>query len=164
MTRKHTRRTVHPLINPIELAVHRASKLSAQQRQELLQPAHAALERLGRGQGSVGVWQQAADVLNIAEALCELRIANNLASTIADAQAAIAALMDRVRAGRGWTLRGPELTALREGVWLYGVQLEHCSAGEHLQAIETVRRRIAGALAGNASPRARVHDTAGVPS
>lgn len=164
MTRKRTRRTMHPLINPIEMAVHRVAKLSPAQRVELLAAGRHALEALGRGQGSVATWQQFADVLNIAEALAELQIAGNLASTIAHAQSALAALMDRVRAGRGWTLYAAELTALREGHWLYGVQLDHCSAGEHLRAIEVVRRRISGALAGNASPRTRVHNADGVRS
>lgn len=157
MTRKHTRRHHHPLVNPIELAIHRACKLSAEQRVDLITPARHALQTLAEGRGSVAVWQQFADVLNLAEALCELRIANNLASTIEQAQAALAALMGRVKAGRGWTLYGPEISALREGVWLYGVQLDHCSAGEHLRAIEIVTNRIRGVLAGNASPRATVH-------
>jgi len=162
MSRKHTRRTVRPLINPIEMAVHRVAKLSPSQRVDLLAAGRHALEALGRGQGCVVVWQQFADVLNIAEALAELQIADNLADTIAQAQAALASLMDRVRDGRGWTLYAAELVALREGHWLYGVQLDHCSAGEHLRAIEVVRRRISGALAGNASPRTRVHNAEGV--
>ena len=74
-----------------------------------------------------------------------------------DAQAALAALITRVQAGSGWTLYGPEVRALREALWLYGVQLDHCSAGEHRRAIALVRERISQALAGNAGPRARVH-------
>lgn len=157
MTRKHTRRHHHPLVNPVELAIYRACKLGAEQRVDLIAPARHALETLAQGRGNVAVWQQFADVLNLAEALCELQIANNLASAVHQAQAALAALIGRVKAGRGWTLYGPEIAALREGAWLYGVQLGHCSAGEHLRAIEIVTNRIRGVLAGNASPRASVH-------
>lgn len=161
---KHKPRVPRPLVNTMQLATHRAGKLSTQQRAKLMTPAHAAAQALSRGQGSVEVWQQMADVLNLAEALCELRIAGNLSSTVDQAQAAMAALMARVKAGRGWTLYSAELKALRDGVWLYGVQLDHCSAGEHLQAIAMVRNRIGQALAGNAGARARVHDASGVAS
>ena len=159
MTRKP--RIPRPLINTMLLATHRASKLSAQQRRDLMTPARAALDALAEGHGSIHVWQQMADVLNLSEALCELRIAGNLRGTVDLAQAALVALMERAHAQqrRGWTLYGPELSALREGVWLYGAQIELCSAGEHLRAIDIVRNRITGALAGNASPRAVVHDS-----
>ena len=157
MTRKHTRRTVRPLVDPISLAIDRAGLLSAGQQAQLMVPARAAVEAMARGAGSVATWQQCADVLNLAEALCELSIANNLAATVTQAQAALANVMQRVKAGRGWTLYGPELAALREGLWLYSVQISLCSVGEHLRAIELVHRRISAALAGNAGPRARVH-------
>lgn len=157
MTRKPRRRTHYPLVNPIELARHRASKLSAAQRDDLLDPARHAIAALARGDGSKDAWQMVADVFNLSEALCELAIAGNLIAMVRDAQAALAAQMGRVQAGRGWTLYGPEIGALRDGLWLYGVQLTYCSAGEHIRAIELVRNRISAALAGNAGPRATVH-------
>jgi hypothetical protein len=161
MTRKPTRRKHYPLVNPMEIARHRASKLSPEQREDLLAPARHAIEALVRGAGTRDVWQQCADVYNLAEALCELSIAGNIVDMVHGAQAALAQLMGRVHAGRGWTLYGPEVGALREGLWLYGVQLSYCSAGEHLRAIELVRNRISGALAGNAGPRATVHQAPG---
>lgn len=154
-------RIPRPLINTMMLATHRASKLDTQQRADLMAPAHAAALALSRGEGSPEVWQQMADVLNLSEALCELRIAGNLRGTVDEAQAALGALMLRIR-GRGWTQYPNEIATLREAVWLYGVQICLCSAGEHLRAIEIVRNRIGQALAGNASARARVHDVGGV--
>lgn len=157
---RRTRRTPIPLINPIELAMHRAAKMTEQQRAELLAPGIVAVELLSRGAGSPDVWQQLADVYNIAEALAELRIAGNLPETLQAAQRAMAELARRVNAGRGWTLYAAELQALREGIWLYGLQLEHCSAGEHLRAIELVRRRVSAALrCKDSSRRVQVHDT-----
>lgn len=151
-------RQPRPLINTMLLATHRASKLSPQQQSELMISARAAVEALALGHGSVDVWSDMADVLNISEALCELTIAGNLRATVDEAQSAMAVLMGRAKQGRGWTLYGPELTALRESVWLYSVQINLCSAGEHLRAIDIVRNRITGALAGNASRGAVVHD------
>lgn len=151
-------RTVRPLVNPITMAIHRASKLDDRQRADLLTPAREALDALSRGQGNVEAWQAAADAFNIGEALCELRIINNLDDMLTQAQHALAALMDRVHAGRGWTLYASELTAMHDGLWLYGAQLGHCSAGEHIKAVRMVERRIRGALSGSASPRARVHE------
>ena len=157
MTRKKRRRTPVPLINPIDMAIQRACKITPARRAELVKACADALHQLLQGRGDNPGWAELADAMNIAEALCELQIANNLVDTVTQAQAALAAVIQRAKHTRCWTLYATEINALREGLWLYGVQLEHCSAGEHLRAMELVRRRIAGALAGNASARATIH-------
>ena len=44
---KHKPRVPRPLINTMQLATHRAGKLSMQQRAELMTPAHAAARAFG---------------------------------------------------------------------------------------------------------------------
>lgn len=159
MPRHHRPRQQRIALDPISLAMDQARKLTPTERAQLQAAARAGFEALRTGHGNVEAWQDLADVLNLAEALAERRIAGNLMDTVRTAQAALAALIHRVHAGTGWTLRGPELTALDDGLWLYAVQLNHCSAGEHRRAHAIVRNRISQALAGNAGGRTVVHAT-----
>jgi hypothetical protein len=81
----------------------------------------------------------------------------NALLTLDAAQHALAALMQRVHAGAGWTLSAAESRALDDGLWVYGVQLDHCSASEHRRAVRTVHNRIYQAARGNAGGRVVVH-------
>lgn len=156
MTRKRYR--PRPVVaNPIALAMHRAGKLAPDERQDLMHPAADAFALLKTGAGTVEAWQQIADALNLSEALVELRIGTNLSRMADDSQLALAALMQRVQSTGSWTLRAAEIVAIEDGLWLYGVQLRECSAGEYLRAVDIVRERISQALAGNAGARAVVH-------
>lgn len=152
------RRRHLPLINPVEMAMHRAARLSPDQRRDLLGPADQCIELLCSGAGSVDVWRQVADAFNLAEALAELGIARNLRDALRVSQLAMARISDKVRADLGWLVDEDAAHALRNGLWIYSVQLEHCSAGEHLRAIELVRNRVSAALAGNAGRGVQVHD------
>jgi hypothetical protein len=155
-------RVSRPLVNTVQLAIERARVPTEKQRADLLVPANEALLELTEGRGDVPTWQQMADALNLSEALCEFGIVNDRAAMGDRAREALGALMTRVRVGNGWTLYAQEVRALQGGMWLYRVQLEHCSHGELLKAFTTVRNRISAVLAGNASRRATVHDTNGV--
>lgn len=155
---KHKRYRPHRIdSNPMALAMARVGKLTTSQVHVITEPVKAALAAIGNGAGHVDAWSTLADAFNVAEALAAMRIANNLAPHIDDGQRALAALLDRVNAGEPWTLRGLEHAAVRQGVWLYGLQLSFCSAGEYQQALVNVHNRISQALAGNASPRTRLH-------
>ena len=132
--------------DPVLLAINRAALFTPQERSDLFAPVRDALDALRRGQGAPEVWRRLVDALHIAEALMELRIGNNLANDIDAALCHVAALQQRVRAGRGWTLYAHELASLDYAVDVYGAQLQVCSLGEHLQAEERVRRRAHAAL------------------
>jgi hypothetical protein len=148
-----------PVASPVLTAIAGAAVMPADAQRRLVGPGFEALADLRSGRGSVAAWQQLADRLNLAEALCELRIANNLADTVQSAHAALAAVIQRAQAGRGWTLFGPEVKALDDALWIYQTQLSLCSLREHQRAEDIARNRISQALAGNASARAVVHDS-----
>jgi hypothetical protein len=155
--RKHTRRRPLPLVNPVELAMRGAALLTPDERRAALNPSLAAMADMGCGRGRGAQWRELADALNLSEALMELQIAPNLRPDVEAAQAALGELMKRAQLLHRWVLRGPEMTALRTGLWVYRVQLEHCTVGELERAVTTVRNRVAQALAGNAGPRTTVH-------
>lgn len=143
-------------------AIARAAVLQPDAQRELLRPAFDALASLRSGRGNKAAWQQLADKLNLAEALCELRIASNLADQVQAGHAALSALMGRAKAATGWTMYGPEVKAIDDALWVYQTQLKFCSQHEHARAEDMVRNRISQALAGNASPRTTVHHAEGV--
>ena len=75
---------------------------------------------------------------------------------IDDAMRVLAAVHERQAERGSWTLRGPELQALDDGLWVARVQLEHCSLGEFERARKQVAQRIRHALAGNVPEGAHV--------
>ena len=68
----------------------------------------------------------------------------------------LAAVHERQAERGSWTLRGPELQALDDGLWVARVQLEHCSLGEFERARKQVAQRIRHARAGNVPEGAHV--------
>ena len=142
--------------DPVETAIALASKLLPTQRAVLRQPLRAALQLLRTGSPTAAPWNDRADGMNVAEQLARRGIASDRMPEILAAQAALHAVHTR-HAERGtWTLRGPELQALRVGRFFHFVQLNYCTQGELRDAITTVQRNVAQALKGNASPRARI--------
>jgi hypothetical protein len=138
------------------LAMSRAAALEDSQRRDLITPVRSALQGLRTGTGGWTAWSSLADAMNVAEQLCSLGIASDRTAAIDAAQAALAEVHARHAARQSWTLRATELQALEEAVLIHGIQLRFASQGEVSDAIKTVQRRVAAALAGNASPKARV--------
>jgi hypothetical protein len=132
--------------DPVSLAINRAALLTDQERHDTFTPVRQALSALRQAKGSADCWRCLVNALHIAEALMEQRIGNNLANDIDAALCHLAALQMRVQAGRGWTLYAHELASIDYAVDAYGAQLQVCSTGEQLQAIERVRRRTRAAL------------------
>lgn len=139
-------------VDAIQHAIDRVATLSDEQRAALGGPMQRAFEAFRAGQGNANAWADLADAMNVGEALAELSIAANLNTYFSQAQAALAAVHARHAGTGSWTLRGPEITALDDAVWAATVQLQHCSQGEMHDAITTVKRRMAAALAGSAAP------------
>ncbi len=75
---------------------------------------------------------------------------------IDDAMRVLAAVHERQAERGSWTLRGPELQALDDGLWVARVQLAHCSLGEFERARKQVAQRIRHARAGNVPEGAHV--------
>ncbi len=148
--------------DPIDLAISRATVLTIGQRTLLTAPMHKSLEAFRTGKATRHDWANLADAMNVAEQLSALHIASDHGETWERAQATLAAVHDRVAAGGSFTLRGPELSALDDAVFVHGVQLEHCSQAELEQAILRVKRRVEGALQGNVGPGTRVLNAGGL--
>jgi len=145
--------------DPISLAASGAALLSPDQRQALMLPALQTLDALRTGRGNEAVWSAMVDVLNIAEALVGLQIGTNLGEEIDAAQLVLLHLLHRANAGRGWTLYAEELRTLTYAVELYEIQIDHCSTGEHLEAVQRVIRQSRGARTAAANAHLPAHIT-----
>lgn len=149
--------------DPMGLAMTMAAKLDATQLPGMLQRIQARLDAFRTGSGNGEHWAALADSLNVAEGLAELGIAADHTDTFERGQQALAAVHGRAHGPRkSWTLRGPELQALDDALFVHGVQLQHCSQGELHKAVATVRRRMQQALKGNGGRGATVLHAAGV--
>jgi len=145
--------------NPVQVALMGAAKLPQLDRDTLRAIGEQALTGLRTGTGDrVGHWKSIADALNVAEQLSALGICSDQGSRdrIEAGQEALASLHARHHERNSWTLTGPELVAMGEGLWIHRVQLEHCSLSEYERAVTRVRRRTSQALAGNAAPGVQV--------
>jgi hypothetical protein len=152
--KRYVPRPVDP--DPVDLAISRAALVPQAGAEQLNSITRTAWQRLRTGQGTGADWCYIADAINVAERLVQLRIATDRAAEIDAAQEAMANLHARHAERGSWTLRGPEIAAIDAALEIHEVQLQLCTQGELQAAIHTVKRRIAAALAGNASPSARV--------
>jgi hypothetical protein len=145
--KRYRPRTVR--IDATQHAIDRVSVLDADQRAMLTQPLAAALEAFRSGRATLRHWCDLADACNVAEQLARQHIGGEpVVEVMLAAQQALAAVHARHQERGSWTLRGVELRALDDAEWLARWQLEQCSQGEIADAISTVKRRTAGALAG----------------
>lgn len=159
------RRSRPVYLNTFQRAAARSSLLSDQDRADLAAMARQAFDLVLRGgpaDGRTG-WCQMADILNLAEAMATAPAKHAIAADassrakIAAAQDALGTIHARAHGpAASWSARAAELDALREAVWLWGVQLEHCTVGELDSATKAVATKVRQALAGNAPRGVRV--------
>jgi hypothetical protein len=146
------------ILNPVAVAIEGAQKLCVKDRSNLQRIVDLALQAFRTGRDCAAQWRNMADALNTAESLARVGIASDDASRdrIDAAQRVLADVHQRHAEHGSWTLRGPELQALDDGLWVFRVQLEHCSLGEFERARHDCTERIRQARAGNAPAGARM--------
>lgn len=150
--RKRQAGAVH--LNAVERAINAARKLHADDVALLKQAMRTALDEFCQAKRPAAHWNTMADAINLASALADERICSDEGSRakLAAAEQVLADVARRAVARDCWTLRAAERQALDDGLWLHGVQLEHCSLGEYTRAYERTVNVISQALAGNAAP------------
>ena len=150
--RKRPRKAYRPRtgaveLDPVGLALTMAAKLVPAQVESIMRIVDANLQAFRLGHGNRSSWADLASRLNVSEALAQAGIATDHAQTFERGQQALAAVHTRAHGpAKSWTLRGPEIKALDEAVFLHRVQLQHCSQGELQQACQRVQRRSEQAL------------------
>lgn len=156
--RARTRFDRRVIVNPVAVAIEGAQKLRPDMRADIRGIVDQALARFRSGDDCHAQWRNMADALNTAEALARIGIASDQDSRdrIDAAQRVLADVIERHTQRGSWTLHGPELQALDLGLWVFGVQLDHCSLNELERARRDCTERIRQARAGNAPAGARI--------
>lgn len=140
LQQRHPRQRSDVQATPFEIALARAAALSPEKRAMFLDDASKGFASFKAGQGSMQAWLHLVDALNTSEALAQRHhIADNHIDVIRAGQDALEAVLARQRTS--WTLRGTEIAALDEALFIWRVQLDFCSVGEIAAARAYVARR-----------------------
>jgi len=155
----------HPRADNLALlkdARHDAACLDREEREQALQPMRAAFESFRRGEGSAEHLAHLVDLANFGRELSRRGIVSSHLHVFEAALAALVGLLQRravdqaMSRGTSWTLRGPEIAALEDALFFYGVQLQHASRRELRQAYRRVHAQAEQALRGNAGAGAQI--------
>lgn len=123
---------------PFDIALARASTLSPDQVAANIEPATHAFNEFKAGRGNLDHWRTLVDALNVGEAIAKRhRIGRDHLEKNHAGQEALAAVYSRQRTS--WTLRGTEIAALTDALWIWGVQVGFVSNGE----LEAARNYVA---------------------
>ena len=80
---------------PLEIAMHRAAKLTIQERGEVLAPSQAAFDAFRRGMGTDAHWARLVDAINVGLELTRRQIASDHGPTFDAAGQALTAAFER---------------------------------------------------------------------
>lgn len=136
-------------INNLEVAKHRAARLTAEERTRVLADARAGLQALIEGVATWEQWSKVAITVNVALAIERMAVVRGMQEHFAAADCALNAVFHRVDSGeRGaaWgkrtTLYFDEIAALREAIELHTLQLNYLSYTEFIAAAELAERNV----------------------
>lgn len=145
MTRKHTRRKVYALTDPIAHAIAGAAITDTASLDKLRMRELSAIESFRTGQASRQDWMAIADMLNICETLARDGIGPEAMDACERAQEALTAAFERHQATGRLGITGPELQAMRTGYEYHDLQRQSISRSRYEQAIKKTADRIRSA-------------------
>lgn len=150
MSKRKAYRPRQMSLNPMRVAINRAATLTKQERGMIMGEARPSFDRLREGRANRQDWCYLADAANVGEALSGIGICSDEASRkiLMDMQLALKSIAERVNASKCWTARGPELSAILEGLDRHELQLQFCSLAELQRAVDITRKQIQAARDG----------------
>ncbi len=128
----------------MDWAIAGVHKMPAEDQKAAMVPVWAALDQLRQGKATRTHWNDICESLNVAEALAELHIGDNLLPYFNAGHEALHQVALRMLAGGSSTCRASELAAIREAVELYALQLTLCTQAELSRAVRRVKALMDG--------------------
>ena len=131
--------------NALAVAVHRACKLSPEDRELVVAPGRRALAALREGRATHSEWTDLAAVVRIAQAIEKQGIVKGLQQQFDSAKTALQAIYDRAIRPDGWVpsaLYAQELNAISEAVRLHKFQLDQLGRGELIAALNATPKTL----------------------
>lgn len=144
MSRKHTRRKVYQLVNPISHAIAGAAITDTASLDRLRLSELSALEAFARGTGSAQELAELVDMVNVAETMANNGIGPEALPIIAAAQVAFGEAIRRQRELGKLGFSGPELEVLRHCFEYHDLQRSSISRSRYEQELRKTIGRIRG--------------------
>ncbi|PHM20964.1 MAG: hypothetical protein CK604_00710 [Curvibacter sp. PD_MW3] len=132
-------------VNTLEIALHRAAKPAAADREEVLNMLRQAAQALREGVATELQWSIIAGAVDVAKAIEHQGIVRGLAEHLASAEASLQTIYDRAIATGTWkptALHYYELDAVQTFVDLHTFQVNQLGRAEFLAAVDTAQARI----------------------
>lgn len=145
--RKHCRRTVRPLVNPIALAISGASVTPKDRLDQLRIRELSCIEAFRQGKANKEDWKLLADVVNIAETMSVEGVGREALPAIEAAQGALERAHDRFTDTGRYGIDGPGLEALRGLYEWHDAQRTAIARSEYERLIQLTAARMRTALA-----------------
>lgn len=143
--KKHTKRTVRPLCNPILVALQGAAITDSASLDKLRMRELSAIESFRTGAANVQDWRAVADFMNIAETLARDGIGPEALEACERAQEALSAAHERYTNTGRLGITGPELQAMRDCFAYHDLQRTSIPRSRYEQAIAKTVNRIKSA-------------------
>jgi len=140
--RKHTRRKVWSLVDPIAHAMAGACITDTTSLNKLRMRELAAIESFRIGRATPDDWHALADMLNIMETMCDQGIGPEALEACKDAQDALKRAHERHMATGRLGLTGPALENLREAFRFHDVQRTAIPRSDYERAIKRTADKI----------------------
>lgn len=147
-------------INPLQVAMFGASKLSPGEQLSKAARVRCAVEDLCASRGGMDAWADVFDTVNFVEALAREGLFRHARDFIEAQQQNLVSIMDRHKETGSNVLRPVECDTLRELAAVWAQVLGEVTCREFAAAEERVRRKVQAALRSKHSPGVRVLEAA----
>ncbi len=140
--RKHTKRRIYELVNPIKHAMEGAAFTSQQHLDALRIRELAAIEAFAKGQATVREWHEMTAMLNLAEMMAKRGIGPEVLVACQKAQEALIEAQQRFEKTKRMGTTGVGLQALRDLYEFHDLQRQSVARSEYESAIKAMTNRI----------------------
>lgn len=145
MSRKKCRRKVWALTNPIPLAIAGACITDDGRLDKLQMRELSAIQSFATGAATVDDWRAIADIVNLAETMCEMGIGPEVLPAALEVESVLQESHQRYQATKRMGTTGAGLQAMRELQQWHHLQRTSVSRSEYETAIERTLNRIRSA-------------------
>lgn len=142
MSRKHCKRKVWPLVNPIAHAMEGAAVIDIKKLNRIQLLELSALDSFARGRATKADWAALADMVNTAETFATEGIGPEALPSIAAANEALGNAHRRQSEGNNLGFSGSEFQALREVAHYHHLQRQAVSLAEYERMLTKTANRI----------------------
>ena len=140
--RKHTKRKIYKLIDPITYGIQGAAYISESVLNKLRMMELASIDAFTKGQASREDWYNLTDMLNIAECMAKQGVGPEALDTIMKGQDELYRCAERFKIVGKYGLTGLGIQALRDCYEYHDLQRQSITRGEYERFIIKTRNKI----------------------